>query len=115
MDYPQTPAPDAAPRAPVTDLSAKHTPGPWTAKKFALEDGFAVFWPDRSKSGVHYRRVDDRGGFGEADARLIAAAPDLLSILKRAVVEHGPLGDDSRPAWWDDACTAIAKATEYRP
>lgn len=46
----------------------------------------------------------------QADAKLWAAASELLAALTAAVQAHGPFGDDSRPAWWQAACAAIAKA-----
>jgi hypothetical protein len=62
-------------------MSAKHTPGPWAA------------WQNKSESGSNYWRIrtapekyglqDNLGGYcGEANARLIAAAPDLLEALQ---------------------------------
>lgn len=58
-----------------------HTPGPWKAKQLQNGD-WVVLREDRSKPGLRTRRVDDRGAFAESDARLIAAAPDLLAALE---------------------------------
>lgn len=76
-------------------MSTEHTPGPWKAF------GTAVYFP-----GI-------RGGFDlrscpnpEANARLIAAAPDLLDALKEVV----RISDRKHDAW-DAARAAIAKAT----
>ena len=62
----------------------KHTPGPWTLEP-SPKGGFNVLDPDKNVPGIcrTYAR------FGEpedtANARLIAAAPDLLKALKDAV------------------------------
>lgn len=59
-----------------------HTPGPWHFRPLFGRDTFAIFFPD----GPMNRRVDDKaGGFNEPDARLIAAAPDLLTAAKEAL------------------------------
>ena len=63
---------------------AKHTPGPWTAKEWEREKGgldWNVWGPKSSNHiGADYDRL--AGDYGsEADARLIAAAPDLLEAL----------------------------------
>ena len=66
--------------------TATHTPGPW-------------YW-DKVSTGHCRHVVVDSEGFtianpspmGEADARLIAAAPDLLAALQRLV--H-PSADDT--------------------
>lgn len=59
---------------------SKHTPGPWVTKRhlFQYEYGYPIFFEDRTKPGLHTRRLDDAGTghFKESDARLIAAAPD---------------------------------------
>jgi hypothetical protein len=80
---------------------SKHTPGPW-----AIEE---------------VRRVLGAGDFGrapfrdaelEANARLIAAAPDLLAALV-ALCDSGPHPDDMTPenlAALKRARAAIAKA-----
>lgn len=62
---------------------SKHTPGPWQQSP----RGLSVFIEGSDLSivatcgigGVH------RDGIGHANARLIAAAPELLDALKRAV------------------------------
>ncbi len=77
----------------------KHTPGPWKAEPFA--GGWNV-WPISSKkpdgSAIAYDCT-------EADARLIAAAPDLLAALL-ALVERGTDSPEHMAAE-----AAIAKAT----
>jgi hypothetical protein len=104
----------------------KHTPGPWVADIrvgcfFVHEEGEERNCLD----GVEDRGVVFQGGRGEqrggvrwlteeqqANARLIAAAPDMLAALK-AVREHCPADPDINPAWetaWRQLEGAIAKA-----
>lgn len=54
-----------------------YTPGPWSAGKWKGED--VVFW-DEGNGTIPIAIVDDwvARGSSEANARLIAAAPDLL-------------------------------------
>ena len=63
------------------------TPGKWTWKQIGSFNtpGCAVFWPDTSKGGVHYRRLDSGGGMIEADANFIAAANPavVLELVRR--------------------------------
>ena len=58
------------------------TPGPWEASQ-AIRQGYAVY----SKDGVIVGCEDEEGRYGAvryaADARLIAAAPNMLAALKR--------------------------------
>ncbi|HEX7387846.1 MAG TPA: hypothetical protein VF285_11325 [Castellaniella sp.] len=77
-------------------MSTQHTPGPWLARAIGTfnEPGYAVFWEDRSKSGVHTRRLDYKGCFTEADAHLIAAAPDLYEALKLALKALNAIGQE---------------------
>jgi hypothetical protein len=78
-------------------MSAKHTPGPWIVMRGGwTEEGFAQY-------ELHGNRTSCI-----ADARLIAAAPELLEALQ-AVIDHGSMtGAD----WVSDkARAAIAKAT----
>jgi hypothetical protein len=50
----------------------------------------------------------------EADAHLIAAAPDLLSALEEALEVAGSWGSDGDPAWVERAKAAINKATNQK-
>jgi hypothetical protein len=87
---------------------SKATPGPWTIKRHGYESPYmahafiepsvaAIWWPDGNEEQ-------------EANARLIAAAPELLEALKQC--EHTPWCD----AWNGGAAcdcsvpAAIAKA-----
>jgi hypothetical protein len=68
--------------------NSPYTPGPWIAKEQYRDSvtndvGHFVMWQDRSKPGVMLRRLDDKkGAFSANDAKLIAAAPDLLDFTK---------------------------------
>jgi hypothetical protein len=88
-----------------------YTPGPWKAcpprfgHQFVRQDpkdwdgmGYQhICTLPQSNKGTHY------GEMFEANARLIAAAPDLLETLKHCVIE--------RSEWLEEARAAIAKAT----
>ena len=93
----------------------RQTPGPWLSKEIAWQyDGsHAIVWCDKSKGGEHWRRLDEQcnGRFSAPDARLLAAAPELLDALV-ALVELGRK-DTSNPkydGYFDTARAAIAKA-----
>lgn len=59
----------------------KHTPGPWvTEDRTSKGAGFSVIATD-----VHYSCSGVAHYAGEADARLIAAAPDLLEALEQII------------------------------
>ena len=80
----------------------QHTPGPWTV------DNQYIHGPD----GIRFLAVAGDGA-GQANARLIAAAPELIEALEAVlpdlehyVATHGP-GPDKRLAI---ARAAIAKA-----
>lgn len=67
----------------LTEL--KHTPGPWEAKE--EYDGWSVIAKREKKaySVVTYyvcKEIEQGYDMGEADAKLIAAAPDLLEALE---------------------------------
>ena len=91
-----------------------HTPGPWNACKPSKPtgNGAAGRWSVQSNEQPICGVYND---CQEANARLIAAAPDLLSALeeclpdlKHYVSTHGP-GPDRRLA---TAIAAIARATK---
>jgi hypothetical protein len=75
-------------------METKHTPGPWIVMRGGWTDeGFAQY-------ELHGNRTSSI-----SDARLIAAAPELLEVLEAAV------RDSRNPSQWiDEARSAIAKA-----
>lgn len=86
---------------------SKHTPGPWvaTCRHMSYKGGD---WPEDEflQWEVEGPRVPwGRGEFYQADARLIAAAPELLDALK-VMLENGADYTATR----DQARAAIAKA-----
>lgn len=98
----------------------KGTPGPWAWSEDRFRDGFSglysgddpVLWPQRENDGDDGAAWfgTDEDYYGEtalldADARLIAAAPDLLEALQKVVA----ISDRKHEAW-DKAHAAIAKA-----
>jgi hypothetical protein len=96
-----------------------HTPGPWHVGYYL--DGWAVF-PD-SDPGHAVTRMQNRPG-DEANARLIAAAPDMLEALEAILKAHALIveeaaGEDDEGDIVDEDCTraraAIAKARGGQP
>lgn len=85
-----------------TQAKAAHTPGPWNAIGGNVWDSRAIVatgsWEHRSES--------ER----EANARLIAAAPEMLAAL-RLILASGPLANGMRDdGAMDQAREAVAKA-----
>ena len=96
-------------------MQTKHTPGPWNFAKSDIDGRYSIY----GNGPLAY--CGDTGavnGDGEANARLIAAAPDLLVALK-ALVGEADLGevdlDDDDRAKLEQARAAIAKATGDQP
>ena len=90
-------------------METKHTPGPWTVDDMGngslLETNHKWGIGATAKSTYRVAVIEGLGEQSEADARLIAAAPELLDALRR-VVEIS----DRRHDAWDAAKSAIAKA-----
>ena len=93
----------------------KHTPGPWRI----IERPESTVWIQGQQDENGYREVCTLPNYlllqrekTEANARLIAAAPELLEALKACVhaMDSATRFDgNTRP--FDDARAAIAKAT----
>lgn len=87
-----------------------HTPGPWCA----LNAGLVVAAGD-----VKVAQADRANAYTEANARLIAAAPDLLAALKAILnVDNPPVTDPGHvdfPRAMELARAAIAKAEGRTP
>lgn len=93
-----------------------HTPGPWS---FCSDSGFS----SKCLRGVqHSKKAAVHSGVGERptiashienwnDARLIAAAPDLLVALRRIIRDtpEPPESDQVALSNWQAGRTAIAK------
>ncbi len=92
----------------------KHTPGPWHFRAAIQEGQFVV--RDRKSSGgfADIARVkgDKRSTLAqaEANARLIAAAPDLLDALETYPAQGVIMTDEEMWAWVEKARSAIDKA-----
>ena len=83
-----------------------HTPGPWLPVK--LEIPGHVFWVAVHEDG----RLTEKGEEGEANARLIASAPELLAALD-ALLRQTSNPDPIHPSWRKaraDAEAAIFRA-----
>jgi len=95
-------------------MTHKHTPGPW---KLAWEDGkhgvVASSIPEPNVVALVGNRDDGRNDIRKANARLMAAAPDLLEaceVAERILTEYG-IPDERRT----EIQSAIAKATGEQP
>ena len=99
-------------------MKTKHTPGPWIVAK---RNPLKVMNP----SSVMFVADCDANGGGpardemcRANAKLIAAAPELLSILARILYAHDSRGNGAAmgeaslcPAYAEQARATILKAT----
>jgi len=94
-------------------MNAKHTPGPWNIGSSDLPVSRMSIHCKGHKDSCHstVALMVSRGVIGIshdeefANARLIAAAPDLLDVLEELVAEFGVCGLTEK------ARAAIAKAT----
>jgi hypothetical protein len=95
-------------------MSAKHTPAPWRVEGrtvYGAKSGHIISHGVNSHGDGPEGYVCNTSGTSEADAQLIAAAPDLLKALT-LITEMD--GDQPARSDWDMvriARTAIAKAT----
>ena len=87
-------------------MKTKHTPGPWSYNRdeggchghvISTSDYIVAELPDFGDGAAPHT---------EANARLIAAAPELLDALKVAIATSDP----SQHKWVAEARAAIAKA-----
>lgn len=89
----------------------KGTPGPWRVEDNNSFFEIKSFDDEIGDVGASKHVFDDgrhrRGGIAEANAQLIAAAPDLLEALQDALHAYDKHGEDSS---WDFARAIINKA-----
>lgn len=83
----------------------KPTPGPWRI----AANGVQIYADGDRAVCLVQQKIDK--AVEDANARLIAAAPDLLEALEEIALHPGPNADEA--AWWrvDRAREAIAKAS----
>ena len=95
---------------------SKHTPGPWevshgghgSPRGFVIDEYFVLNRTVADDVAIAADIVDPATQMpSEANARLIAAAPDLLEVLER-IVASSSLTDTQL---WAEARDAVAKAT----
>ncbi len=88
-------------------MTIKHTPGPWAYQENADPHTHIV----RSVQPRHFicQLPKSSAGISEANARLIAAAPDMLALLRELIDIEGPQPGTSD--WANKVKGAIAKAT----
>ena len=102
-------------------MTTQHTPGPWTYesdhthRQFNIRMlGHLIGTRDEAKhictvNNLPTHVLANRDpNTAEANARLIAAAPDLLAALEMAV--RNANADLYQQCWYAGACAAIAKA-----
>ena len=105
-------------------MSKSHTPGPWFADKIEDRSAFNIFMPGYCSAGASVHHLSNATGcMGsrevEANARLIASAPELLDALRRIVAlwdHHASAhGDGVASPLHKVARAAVAKATGGQP
>lgn len=83
---------------------AKHTPGPWAANGrtvSAVDPRYSICeMAHRSSSALGTGGYKDALAQDEANARLIAAAPELLGLLTEYVAYNGEYAASMPPEEW---------------
>lgn len=110
------------------DMGITHTPGPWSCLAGYGHHGLAISGPNGEALGhvrafipsgdvQHGMPVMMKWGEGQANARLIAAAPELLEALRWCAeyAQHAPPELEYLHEWAAIARAAIAKATGQYP
>ncbi len=88
---------------------ALHTPGPWSFDGLNRLGSYRIKNEKRSLADVYGWEIDAKKE-GEANARLIAAAPDLLEALEDIQMELQVHLANNLPNLHRTVCAVIAKA-----
>ncbi len=92
-------------------MSTKHTQGEWGVSKHANNDSFGVYAEGNANDLAIVKGGNEEGGETESNAKLIAAAPELLlAAIKMKNHLDYPKDKDFFGAL-DDLNAAINKAT----
>jgi len=105
---------------------SKHTPGPWASNKYTTSVSVPLKAIDCERIGFSIVFVNGhREKEAAANARLIAAAPELLEVVQKFVAWSEAERDPSGTTFWQrvEMCrevdalahAAIAKATGEQP
>lgn len=90
-------------------MNTQHTPGPWNySGPCEITGRYSIF---HNGPLAYCADTTAKPGDGEANARLIAAAPDLLAALQNVAACFDANDPDSMANAMADARAAIAKAT----
>jgi len=89
--------------------SVSHTPGPWTTGGYYIkaDDGKRLIADLAMSMGCV--SLDDEG---LANARLIAAAPEMLEMLHRVLSSERRKVKENRAMWFDQLCDVVTKAED---
>jgi hypothetical protein len=90
---------------------SKHTPGPWTVDRIPATYGEELDYPEVQGFRVPASTYRYDAQRVEANARLMAAAPELLSLVERFVGAMEAAGPHSRVFW---GVGGVAQLTEAR-
>jgi len=85
-----------------------HTPAPWKCDLVSLK-----IWANDGNTEIARTSSDVSISEEEANAHLIAAAPELLDLLEAAVARVQIANEEGNPilsAWLPDALSALRKA-----
>ena len=100
-------------------METKHTPGPWAIDKTSNADSIELIVTSTHLQGQDddvcsvYGGNDNNEQTREANARLIASAPELLEALETALTEISPAFNFDQakyPEWVKQIQSAIKKA-----
>jgi hypothetical protein len=83
-------------------MASKHTPGPWDVARYSNYEGFSIWAPGAGCIAERWSPSEDRDTPFEANARLIAAAPELLeacrAMLTASEIHGAVVGLFEKPA-----------------
>lgn len=89
-----------------------HTPGPWELQHYTNHIGFSIWAPNAGCIAERWYPTENNDTPIEANARLIAAAPELLALAKHILAMETDPYFQGHPEW--EAFLNEAKAAENK-